>query len=1858
MRFPFFLPVLAFLCLCLSTSVAAPAPGEQALANSIRPVDATQLSAPSGARKAYVARRALQASETSATLEFEVVLKMRSFSDLRTRLAQHQRFSPQQMAANYHPLPTNAKAVSGWLVRNGFTITKTDPQNLAIFAQGTVEQIQKVMGVEFARVEFENQEYTSAITAPNVPAVIAPYILGINGLQPHITLRKSIKLKRSSLSDPNPPYTPSQIAAAYDTTELYNSGITGTGQTTAVVIDTFPNTSDLETFWSLCGISQSLSNISLIQVVPGTLPAASGEETLDTQWASAIAPGSKVRVYAATSLEFTDIDQCYAQVYNDAINHPEYGIHQMTLSYGAPENMVSTSQLDTDAQYFANLASAGVTVFASSGDQGANPDPTFGGSLGLSPETPSSDPSVTGVGGTALYLDGNNAPNGEVVWNNSHGSTGGGVSTYFSRPVWQTGNGVPAGLTRVVPDIAAAGDPVTGGLVILNGLTYQYGGTSWSSPTWAGFCALFNQKRANGGASPLGALNPYLYPLIGTANFQDITSGNNTFNGLVGFQAAKGYDLCTGLGTPHVSLLAQSLSGSSSLQPPVITSTRIIPGMVGLPLSYQIVATQTPTGYGITGDLPAGLSFNPATGKLSGTPTAAGTYPIILTATNASGTGSLTAKLITVANAPRFFAADYETQTIGAFTTAGDTLDSHLIKRAEGPSTVAVGGSYLYVANYYGTTVDKYTTSGQLVKSGLVDVHSPIAGIAVSGRNLYVLSFVEGLYYDTGYIYQFTLDGGPTSDYLRNPLPGYSLPGFPIRGIIDPVGFAIAEPYIYVTTAARDGSSGSVQQYTTSGATVTTSLISSLSSYPWGIAATNSTLYLTNRFTGTVSSYTTLGRLINPSLISGLNDPWGIGLSGSNLYVSDAVDGTIGAYTTTGATINTSLIPNLHTPLGIAVDPPEGEVDEQILTFPAISKHYLSDGPFTFTRPTSTSGLPVTVTVTSGPATVSGNTITPTGYGLVTLTASQAGNGSFHAAPETSVKFNIYKPKQTITFANFSAIVGTPVTMNATASSGLPITYGIQGSGATVTGNVLNPLTVSSVIVTANQVGDETIEAASLRQVIMIYGMPQMIAPFAPIPYQRSLTTLTLTIPTASSGRPVIVKVKSGPATLSGTTLTLTGSGTVVLTANLGANSTYAAAAQVTTSFGVMVRPVLAATTYSRPINVPFSIPLEASNGPTSYTMTGTLPPGVTLDSTTGILSGTATTAGTYSLNVTATNETGAATAKIKLGILENIPYIYAANYSLNTLALYSTSGVLLNPALVKGLGSPSSIGISGSYLYVFNSLTRSIATYKTTTGELVNGSLITNLHGFDFAISGSRIFAFDSDTSVSEYNTAGELVRPSFITGLPLYPHVITLSGSDLYIGTVPTVSSASVSKYTTSGTKVNDRLVSYLNGITDIAVSGSNLYVNQGNGVVSLYTTAGVLVNANLLEGNATGLFATPTSLYAAQYYTISQYSSTGTVVSNPLASGLNGSGAFTIARPVTGETPQTITLPSIANQPYGGAPIPLSSNASSGLPIDYVVTGPASIADGKLVITGAGAITVVANQGGNDVYAPAPEATAIFTVTKAPQTVTFPAVATRAFNNPATLSASSSSGLPIAYSILSGPGAITGNILTFTGLGAVTVQATQAGNADYLPAGTHIRITANKGTQSITFPPIPAQVYGAVPLSLAATASSGLPVSYAITGPATLTGSTLSISGVGTVTVKATQGGDATYNSAAAISVSFKVAKASQMVTFPAVSGRPYNSLPVALAATASSGLPITYSILSGPGTVAGNTLTFTGTGYVTVNAAQAGNANYNPAAAHIRIHATGAVSLTSNTLILLGPDAFAGLIYQPGLGRLKL
>ena len=202
-------------------------------------------------------------------------------------------------------------------------------------------------------------------------------------------------------------------------------------------------------------------------------------------------------------------------------------------------------------------------------------------------------------------------------------------------------------------------------------------------------------------------------------------------------------------------------------------------------------------------------------------------------------------------------------------------------------------------------------------------------------------------------------------------------------------------------------------------------------------------------------------------------------------------------------------------------------------------------------------------------------------------------------------------------------------------------------------------------------------------------------------------------------------------------------------------------------------------------------------------------------------------------------------------------------------------------------------------------------------------------------------------------------------------------------------------------------------------------------------------------------------------------------------------------------------------------------------------------------------------------------------------------------------------------LAGSGISGNANGTGNVARFNYPSGVAVDS--EGNI-YVSDTFNNRICKGIATlpQNISFAALNAKTFGDSAFTLTARATSGLPITFSkVSGPASIFGNSVTITGAGTVVLRASQAGDNTYAAATPVDQSFIVAKANQNITFPVIADRPFGTGNVALSATASAGLPIVYSVVSGPATLSGSTLMVSGSGVITVKASQAGNSNYLPA-----------------------------------------
>jgi subtilase family serine protease len=365
-------------------------------------------------------------------------------------------------------------------------------------------------------------------------------------------------------------YSPAEVRHAYGFDQV--SPGDGAGQTIAIV-DAYddPNIiADLATFDAQFGLNAPPSFSIVDQTGGGQLPTVdsgwAGEIALDVEWAHAVAPQANIVLVEATSSSVSDL---MAAV--DFARHAP-GVSVVSMSWGGSEfetfgGAEFTSQTDYDPFFTTPTGHQGVTFIASAGDTG----------VAAGSQWPSTSPQVMSVGGTALFTaDSAGTYSSESSW----AGTNGGYSLYEAPPTYQRvatgGSNV-----RVVPDVTYNGDPNTG-VAVYDSLPdqagnagwLQVGGTSAGAPQWAALIAIANQSRATAGNpsldGPTGTL-PALYSVYsapGTAGYANYTANFNDIidSPVVQPGATPGYDILSGLGSPHVPAIITLLTGAATGQ--------------------------------------------------------------------------------------------------------------------------------------------------------------------------------------------------------------------------------------------------------------------------------------------------------------------------------------------------------------------------------------------------------------------------------------------------------------------------------------------------------------------------------------------------------------------------------------------------------------------------------------------------------------------------------------------------------------------------------------------------------------------------------------------------------------------------------------------------------------------------------------------------------------------------------------------------------------------------------------------------------------------------------------------------------------------------------------------------------------------------------------------------------------------------------------------------------------------------------------------------------------------------------------------------------------------------------------------
>lgn len=467
--------------------------------------------------------------------------------------------TPDEFAAQFGPAEGDYQAVVDFFKTNGLTVAKTYPNRLIVDVSGTAAEIERVLHLTLLTYHHptENRDFFAPNADPSVSLAVP--LLHISGLDnyslPHPLARRA---KLSGAAGPARPKIgtgPSGTFIGNDFRTAYVPGtaLGGSGQIVGLLEFDGYYPDDIKAYAKAAGITPVQLDNVYIDGFSGTPGSGNSEVALDIEVVMALAPQlSKIIVYQAPNLGPPWIDTLSRMVLDTQVK-------QFSSSWGGGQNPDPSAD-----QLFQQMAAQGQSFFQACGDNDA-----WTGDIPF----PSDNPYLTVVGGTMLTTGSSGDYTSEEVWNRNDVTGtggGGGISTFYPIPSWQqgvdmSGNGGSTTL-RNVPDVALIAEDVD--VFSDNGSEGPFGGTSIAAPLWAAFTALINEQAGSGCGSSVGFLNPAIYQIGKRADYtnlmHDITTGNNfSPSSPTLFAATKGYDLCTGWGTPTVNLIS-ALAGQGS----------------------------------------------------------------------------------------------------------------------------------------------------------------------------------------------------------------------------------------------------------------------------------------------------------------------------------------------------------------------------------------------------------------------------------------------------------------------------------------------------------------------------------------------------------------------------------------------------------------------------------------------------------------------------------------------------------------------------------------------------------------------------------------------------------------------------------------------------------------------------------------------------------------------------------------------------------------------------------------------------------------------------------------------------------------------------------------------------------------------------------------------------------------------------------------------------------------------------------------------------------------------------------------------------------------------------------------------
>jgi kumamolisin len=458
------------------------------------------------------------------------------------------RLSRERFIAQHGATDADVAAVTDFAVAHGLRVAATSPARRTIKLEGTLQALTDAFPTSVQLVSHEGRMYRAQTEPTGIPGALSDAVEGIFGFDTRpVAAPRSVFIRpedaRSSL-------TPLDVATLYG----FPGDLNGTGQTIAIIeLGGGFKSADLDAYFSSLGLTppsvRAISVDGATNSPTGDANGPDGEVMLDIEVAGAVAPGAAIDVYFAPVTDQGFIDAvstaALASVTPCAIS----------ISWGGPESLHTAQAITSMNSFLEDAAALGTPVCIAAGDNGS--------SDGLSDnlqhaDFPASSPFALACGGTRLNSADAVHIDSEVVWNDSNGATGGGVSDVFPLPDYQVAAGVPPTVNpghfagRGLPDVAADASPDTGYQIRVDGSNQVAGGTSAVAPLWAGLIARMSQYL---GDAP-DFLNPLLYgDPQAQRTFNDISSGNNG-----SYSAAAGWDPCTGWGSPNGHALLQILA--------------------------------------------------------------------------------------------------------------------------------------------------------------------------------------------------------------------------------------------------------------------------------------------------------------------------------------------------------------------------------------------------------------------------------------------------------------------------------------------------------------------------------------------------------------------------------------------------------------------------------------------------------------------------------------------------------------------------------------------------------------------------------------------------------------------------------------------------------------------------------------------------------------------------------------------------------------------------------------------------------------------------------------------------------------------------------------------------------------------------------------------------------------------------------------------------------------------------------------------------------------------------------------------------------------------------------------------------